>query len=138
METHVKAVGWLHIIYGAFGIVIGFFIFFVLGSFSAIFGMQAPDPQAAMIVPSVIMFVAMIISGFLLICSIPGIIAGWGLLNGANWARILAIILSVLYIPFQIPIGSILGIYSLVVLLTPEATRYFEQPSAPPPPPPQT
>lgn len=44
-----------------------------------------------------------------------GIIAGLGLLRNWSWARVTATILSVLYLPC-IPIGSILGIYTLYTL----------------------
>jgi hypothetical protein len=49
--------------------------------------------------------------------SVGGFLAGWGLLNRQPWARLLAIILGVISLFFQIPFGTALGVYTLWVLL---------------------
>ena len=55
--------------------------------------------------------------GFIVVAifSVPGLIAGIGLLNGYEWARILTLVLSALNL-FNIPLGTALGIYGLWVL----------------------
>ena len=55
---------------------------------------------------------------------IPGILAGWGLLNFKPWARILAIVLSAIRL-INIPIGTVLGIYGLWVLFSKETETLF-------------
>jgi len=62
----------------------------------------------------------------LLILSVPGIIAGVGLLSYQPWARILTIVLSILDL-ISIPFGTALGIYGLWVLFTTEGAQLFEQ-----------
>ena len=56
--------------------------------------------------------------------SIPGIVAGFGLLKRKPWARILTIVLSVLNL-INIPFGTALGIYGLWVLFSQETAQLF-------------
>jgi hypothetical protein len=62
------------------------------------------------------------------ILSLPSLICGIGLLQFKPWARILAIILSVLHL-FSVPFGTALGVYGLWALLSPEAQTLFARPS---------
>ncbi len=65
-----------------------------------------------------------VLAVFLLILSLPEIIAGIGLLRHAAWARILALVLGVLHL-FNIPFGTIAGIYTLWVLMDDRAAALF-------------
>jgi uncharacterized membrane protein (DUF2068 family) len=56
--------------------------------------------------------IGMVISAF----AIAGLIAGWGLLSHASWARMLAIVLGCISL-IHFPFGTALGIYTLWVLL---------------------
>ena len=62
---------------------------------------------------------------FLLLLSVPSIVAGIGLLRLSPWPRILGIVVSALHL-FNIPIGTALGIYGLWVLLSNETVSLFE------------
>ena len=64
---------------------------------------------------------------FMLILSLPGVVAGIGLLQYRPWARILTIVLSALNL-MNIPLGTILGIYGLWVMLSEDGSRLFAQP----------
>lgn len=57
-----------------------------------------------------------------------GIAAGIGLLQGKEWARILAIIHAVLNV-LNVPIGTVLGVLVLVYLTRPEIVAYFKRPA---------
>jgi hypothetical protein len=59
-----------------------------------------------------------------LLISLPGLIAGVGLLQFKPWARILAIIISALDL-FGFPFHTALGIYGLWVLLNRETEQLF-------------
>ena len=124
MQTHVKVLAILHIVFGALGVLIGLGIFAFFGGIAGLVQIDH-DPDAAFVVP---MMGA--IGGFVLIVllalSIPGIIAGVGLMSYQPWARILTIVLSVLDL-MSIPFGTALGIYGLWVLLTAEGARLFER-----------
>jgi len=124
MQTHVKVLAVLHIVFGALGVLVGLGIFVFFGGVAGLVQMDN-DPDAAFVVP---MMGA--IGGFvlivLLILSVPGIIAGIGLLSYQPWARILTIVLSILDL-ISIPFGTALGIYGLWVLFNTEGAQLFEQ-----------
>ena len=124
MQIHVKILAILHIVFGALGVLIGFGIFAFFGGIAGLIHMDR-DPDAAVVVP---MMGA--IGGFVLVLilclSIPGIIAGIGLLSFQPWARILTIVLSILDL-VSFPFGTALGIYGLWVMFTPDGVRLFEQ-----------
>jgi hypothetical protein len=130
MQTHVKILAILHIVFGALGVLVGLGIFAFFGGIAGLIHMDH-DPDAAFVVP---MMGA--IGGFVLIVllavSIPGIIAGVGLMSYQPWARILTIVLSILEL-VSIPFGTALGIYGLWVLFNADGVRLFEQRGAAPP-----
>lgn len=116
METHVKVIGWLHIAMNVLGLLAGLCV----GGLVLTGGLISNDDTAI----TVTAIVAIILLSVFTILSIPGLIAGIGLLNFKNWARILAIILAVLNL-MNIPIGTALGIYTLYVMLDDETSPLF-------------
>ncbi len=124
MEKHVQVLGILYIVFGVLGLIGALTVFVVLG----IGGLFSPDEDAALLVVVIGGLIAFII----LITSIPGIIAGWGLMKHQNWARILTLVLSFLNL-FNLPFGTALGIYGIWILFNDEAVRLFTGTPAPPP-----
>ena len=51
--------------------------------------------------------------------------AGFGLLTGREWGRILAVVHSALSV-FNVPVGTVIGILSIIYLIKPEVKEYFE------------
>ncbi|RJP25802.1 MAG: hypothetical protein C4527_16515 [Candidatus Omnitrophota bacterium] len=126
MDQHVRIVGVLHIIAGAFGILIGIIVLFVMGGVAFIVGVSAETGGSEIAIP-ILMAIGVIFAGFAMITSIPGILAGLGLLKRQSWARFLAIFISILYIPLHVPLGTALGVYSLWVLFSKETELLFNQ-----------
>ena len=60
----------------------------------------------------------------LMIAAVVGLMAGWGLLQRAPWARLLALILAFLAL-FNVPFGTAIGVYTLWVLLPEESAREY-------------
>ena len=118
-ETHVKIVAWLHIILSALGLLVTALVFLVFVGIGLL--IAATDGTSAMGIFAVI---ATLISAFLLLVSVPGLIGGIGLLQRQNWARILVLILSVLQL-FNVPFGTAVGVYSLWVLTRAETLAHF-------------
>lgn len=115
-QTHVKVLGWLYIIFGIIGLFSAICVgFLLIGS-----GVISGDETAIRATTIISIFVGL----FLLLISAPGIIAGWGLLQYRSWARILTIILGILNLP-GFPVGTILGIYTLIVLLDDRSSELF-------------
>jgi hypothetical protein len=123
MATHVKVLGVLHIVISACGIFLAFFLILVFGSAGGIVGASADAEGAAIAVP-IIGLTGIGLVSFILLTSIPGLIAGWGLLKFRPWARILGIVVSIFAL-FAIPIGTIIGVYGLWVLLNKDTERLF-------------
>jgi hypothetical protein len=124
VDTHVKVLAVLYIIFGVIGTLIGLG-FMALLSFIGVAG-AASDPDAWVALP-LLGITGAALGVFMLVLSLPGIIAGVGLLKFRPWARILTIVLSALNL-MNIPFGTILGIYGLWVMLSDEGSRLFAQP----------
>jgi hypothetical protein len=125
MEGHVRVVGILYIIGGALGILIAFgcLVVFGLGALGVAGAAMNEDPDAIVAVP-IIGALGTALVAVIVICSIPGIVAGMGLLKYRPWARVLTIILAALNI-LNVPIGTALGIYSFWVLLNKDTEQLF-------------
>jgi hypothetical protein len=122
MQTHVKVLAILHIVFGALGVLVGIAVFAVFGGVA---GVMHNDPDAANVVPMMGGLGAIIM--ILVFCaSIPGIVGGIGLMSYKPWARVLIIVLSALEL-ISIPFGTALGIYGLWVLLTKDGAQLFGQ-----------
>jgi len=64
--------------------------------------------------------------GWLLLKALVGFAAGWGLLQRERWARPLTLVLGFIEL-LHIPFGTALGIYTLWVLLAPNAEREYQE-----------
>lgn len=118
MEKHVNLIGILWIALGAltfFGGLVTFWILFGI-SFIPDMGHEAP-----VILRSIGVGVAI----FLLILSIPKIIAGIGLMKKQEWGRILTLIVAFLCV-LNFPLGTALAIYSFVILIKEETIQFFK------------
>lgn len=119
MDTHVQRLGIVSIAFGAFSLVFAMALLLYFGDFAAIFNFGEGLAGFGFIA------VALVLSH--LIVGIPFIVAGWFVQQYQNWARFLMIVLcgvSMLIVPF----GSLIALYGLWVLLTPETEPLFIQP----------
>jgi hypothetical protein len=124
MQSHVKVLAILHIVFGVLGVLFGLGALVVFGGVAGII-QHDHDPDAAQMVP-IMGAIGGLIMVVLLVLSIPGIVAGVGLLSYQPWARILTIVLSILDL-INIPLGTALGVYGLWVLFTAEGAQLFDQ-----------
>ena len=116
MEKHVIILGTLYIAYNIPLILAAMIVFTAVVGGGAISG----DPEAIAITG----LVGTVISGFLFLMAIPGIIGGAALLKRLPWARILVLILGCMNL-LAIPIGTALGIYTIWFLVSDEAQEIF-------------
>ncbi len=116
LEQHVLILGWLHIVGNLFFVLLGILLFFFLSSIGAV----TADPQAVVVLGLVGTFVGALLT----LLGLPGIVAGFGLLARKAWARYLAIVLSLLNL-FNLPIGTVIGVYTLWVLMQDAAPHFF-------------
>jgi len=124
MRDHVKVIGILWVVFGAFCLglaVLALLVFFGVA--------QIPDVDE--ISPGLLRVIGIIVSSFLGLISLPQIIGGLGLIKHKEWARILILVLSFLSL-IHVPFGTALGIYTMIILFNPETVRLFQ--GAPPAP----
>jgi len=129
VTTHVKILGALYIALSALGLLLALFLALAFGTASGIVGMNADANDAAIALPIIGLAGTMLVV-FLLALSLPGLVAGIGLLKFRPWSRILAIVLSVINL-IHIPLGTIVGIYGLWVLLNKQTEPLFTSSGAP-------
>jgi hypothetical protein len=60
------------------------------------------------------------------ISSVIGLVVGWALLQRESWARVFAIIVGIIILP-SFPFGTMLGIYTLWVLVPGESEIEYRQ-----------
>jgi hypothetical protein len=87
------------------------------------------DIAAGFIPPDAPAFIVPLLRGIgmVLLCGAAiGLLAGWGLLEGQPWARMLAIVLGFISL-LDIPFGTALGIYTLWVLMPAQSEAEYRQ-----------
>ncbi len=124
MATHVKVVAILFLVFGALGLMGALFSSVLFGALAGIVG--ASHDEGAPIGVAVLGLTGAAFTIFLIVIAIPQLICGWGLLGMRRWARTLGIVLSAISL-VRIPIGTIFGIYSLVILLNKDTEALFQR-----------
>ncbi len=119
MEKHIDVIGALWIVWGAIGVIFGLFILGILFGISFI-------PDMGYEAPVILRTVGLGVGMFFVVLSAPEVIAGIGLLKRQEWGRVLVLVEAFLNL-IVIPFGTILGIYSIVILLNDETVRLFRK-----------
>jgi hypothetical protein len=118
METHVRVLAAFHLLLGGLGLV-GELVFI------RIFDVTDSTPPADA-TDMASRLLARILLPTLLLAFVLSLSAGYGLLQRAEWARILTLVLSAFHL-LNIPLGTALGIYGLWVLLNHQTLCLFKQ-----------
>jgi hypothetical protein len=116
IELHISIVAWLRIIYSLILILAAAFVAAVLLTVGAV----AQDPTALGFLGSI----GVLTGGFMLVLALPSLILGISLLRRAGWSRLIALVLAVFDLAL-FPIGTVLGAYTLFVLLQRSAEEAF-------------
>ena len=118
MKDHIKVIGILWIIYGVF--------FLALACLALLFFFGvATIPNVDDVEPGALRLIGIVVSSFLGLISLPQIVGGLGLLGYREWARILMLVMSFISLP-NVPFGTFLGVYTMVILFNREAIRMFQ------------
>lgn len=117
MKNHITVLAALRIGWSAMGILIAIIVFAaVVGG-----GLISGDETAIAITS----LVGSSISAIILLLSLPGLIAGIGLLRLRPWSRLLTLILAVFDL-MAVPVGTAFGLYAIWVLVQDETVALFE------------
>jgi hypothetical protein len=120
VKDHVTAVGVLHIGLGVLGILVSCIV--LAGTIGP--GLIALQVEGDALPLSILAIVGGVVSAFVLLLSVPGIIGGVGLLRYKPWARYLVMILAALGL-VNIPVGTIVGAYTIWVLVQDKTAQLF-------------
>jgi len=120
----VRTLGVLWLVYGGITLLFGFIgLSFAKAFFSGGFGPWAHGPMPPpWIFPAVIHFGWLFLAGRAALCAV----AGWGLLEHTSWGRIMAIVVAILSL-IKFPLGTALGIATLVILIGYRNSALYEQ-----------
>ncbi len=129
VEKHIKLVGILNIVYRSL-ILLGGLVLIVLAAvfnrlidflirIGSIHLYEIPH-EILSIVPIILLLIALC----MIVVSIVGIIGAIGVLKKKEWGRIVLLVVSFFNL-LRIPLGTVLGVYSIWVLLNDEIIRIF-------------
>ena len=117
LVRHFRILGICWVMYGVIRLATAVWLALFSGTATLMFGAllnRVADPFSLMNIFHVVYALLVAISA---VCGILGVIAGLALLSGSRSGRTLALIAAFLSLP-SIPLGTTLGIYTLIVLLT--------------------
>ncbi len=121
MEQHITILGVLHIAWGVLGVLAAMIVFIaVVGG-----GVLSGDPEAL----AITLLVGTSIATFLFLPSLPGLIGGIGIFKYRQWARITLLVVGFINL-IIVPFGTILGIYTIWVLMNIEVKEMFDKRAA--------
>ncbi|MFN2165349.1 MAG: hypothetical protein ACK2U9_03725 [Anaerolineae bacterium] len=116
LRQHVTIVALLQILPSVLILLLAGFAFLFLAGIGAFVGESG--------VFGILLVVGAAAGAFLGVLALPGIFAGMGLLLRKEWGRFLALLVGVLGL-VNIPVGTLIGIYTVWVLMQDEAGPYF-------------
>ncbi len=117
MKKHVTIVGALQIGFSSLWLIAAIVLYFVFNFARG----QVGDDETAL---NVLGFLAIALPLFLGVISILGLVAGIAVLSYKGWGRIITIIVSALGC-FNIPIGTLVGVYTIWVLMQDDTVKLF-------------
>lgn len=135
LAVHVKIMGILWVVFGAFEIIMAFWTVAMSSVYFPMFQkMVAPDANSPLASPETLHKVFVLSGIYSLVAGAMGLFAGWMLLRRESTGRPAALGAAFISL-LQFPIGTLLALYTLVKLLPSSAReRYIHllAPHAPP------
>jgi len=119
---HVKMLGILWIAYAVFH-GLGAMVLLIVAN--TIFGVDNYDGRHAAFLHPLLKTIAM----FLFAKALGSLIAGIGLLERQDWARTLSLVMAFIAL-INVPFGTAIGVYTLWVLMSPQAENEYRRLSA--------
>lgn len=117
MRNHIKTLGALYIVFGLLGVVVGVvFLQTITG--------HASISNKLRLIFSTSGF-GSVLAFFFTVVSVPSLVAGMALFLRTSWARTLVLVLGFVNI-FNIPLGTMLGIYTIWVLVNAEPVKRLD------------
>lgn len=122
MKKHVTIVGAIHIGIAILGIIGALLLFLLMDFVKGMIPLEE-IPDAVMKLISVILTSIPVL---IAVISVLRLVGGIGLLSQQMWARYVIIIVAIIGL-LSVPIGTLIGVYSLWVLMQAETMKLFEK-----------
>jgi hypothetical protein len=122
VQEHVRFIGLLWLAFSAFNTIGGVALYVVANTI--LVHRYTPGQESGP--PAFLTPLLSTIAVLLLVKAALGFLAGWGLLQREQWARVLALVLGFVSLFTNIPFGTALGIYTMWVLLPADSEREYE------------
>jgi hypothetical protein len=123
--------GWINIAFAALNLALGLALAGMMGVARYSLERTSEAPASARATYRTWALPAAVLESYLIIPSLPALVAGVGLLRWRPWARILTLVLAVFQLP-HFPAGTVLAVFAGWVLLNPEVAARFRQAAAAP------
>jgi hypothetical protein len=129
MQKHVTLVGVLNIVYRSMiileaGVLVALGFWFEPLMWTLMRSHTIRPHEVPFEVLDFVPLILFIIAAVIVFFSILGIIGAIGVLKRKEWGRILLLVISFFHLA-RVPLGTILGVYSIWVLLSDETIRLF-------------
>jgi ribosomal protein L40E len=122
VQQHVQMLSILWMAYGALETVGGVVVIVVAKTFFGHIHIEhGPPPEVTAWLEPFLTFIGWMI----LVKAAAGFIAGWGLLQRQEWARIFALVVGFVAL-LNVPIGTTIGVYTLWVLLPTQSDEEYK------------
>jgi hypothetical protein len=119
MRLHIDVLGWLHVVWGGFGVLTGTSLLILgIGVRQATLGEAPGRAEQAVVV------LLLTVGGTLMAAGAASAVTGWFLRQVHGRARMAALVLAVPHL-IVVPFGTALGVYTFWVLLNNDARRAF-------------
>jgi hypothetical protein len=127
MESHVRRVAVLTMVFGALSGVIALILLGVYGGLEGLLNVTERADWAASALVPVMRFLGGTNIILALFLAVPCVLLGMGLMKFRPWSRNVAMVVAVLELA-MLPLGTALAIYTLWVLLSLETEPLFTSP----------
>jgi hypothetical protein len=128
MEKHITLVGILNIVYNSLSLIGSLILFALAAGFRYFFEMISRYNHEACEVPpevlDIVPIILIVIGTLILIFSIIGILGSIGVIKRKEWGRITLLVVSFFNL-IHVPLGTMLGVYSIWALLNDDTIRLF-------------
>jgi hypothetical protein len=122
-QDHNKMIGIMHLIWGGFHALMAFVIVpFII----AIIAGLSQDPHAPPEAKAFFGIFGILMVAFMLIFTLPSLLAGYALLKRRSWARVAGIIASC-FMAMSVPFGTALTVYTLWFLCGPQGEQMYRK-----------
>lgn len=122
MEKHIRILSYLFMIFSAVAFVVCLGLVLVFAGIMSVVSMKEGSPNPLFVAGGIGTLLMIIVS----IASVPGFLAGYGLLKNKSWGRPPAIIMGFIYL-IEPPVGTALGVYALWVLFNDECKAFLNK-----------